>query len=324
MILVSNFASQHIPGDDIKRASLINDKMNNLKYYLAAIAAFAIWGSFSLVLRPLQAFSALDILFYRVFSCAILMSIISIIFRRDVIKANFQYFKSLTKKRRNEIILLNVGASIFLTVNWFSFIYVMNHINVRATSVAYLICPVLTTVLAYFFLREKLKASQWFAVFLSLAGCILLSYTSLINMFYSGIIGLSYACYLISQNKNTGVDKFLTLNFHILLSAILLLPFYPSYSGSIPIQMDFYFYVEIIAVVYTIIALFLNLYALSGISSSKVGMILNVNPIIAFILSVAVYHEPLGIIPVVAYGIIFIAVIIFNSDSWFKTTKAKV
>lgn len=295
--------------------------LNNLKYYLAAILAFSIWGTFSLVLKPLQAYSSLDILFYRVFSCAILMSMISILFRQKIIRKNFEFFKSLPKKRQKEIIGLNIGASIFLTVNWFSFIYVMNHINVRATSVAYLICPVLTTVLAYVFLRDKLKSFQWFAVFLSCAGCVLLSYTSMINMFYSGIIGLSYACYLISQNKNTGFDKFLMLNFHILLSAIFLLPFYPYYSGPVPTQIDFYFYIEIIAIVYTIIALFLNLYALSRISSSKVGMILNVNPIIAFILSVMVYHEPLGVIPVISYSIILIAVIIFNSDSWFKSAK---
>jgi len=298
--------------------------MKNLKYYLAAILAFSIWGTFSLVLKPLHAYSALDILFYRVFSCAILMSIISILFKRKAMKENFERFKRLQKKKRNQIIGLNIGASIFLTINWFSFIYVMNHINVRATSVAYLICPVLTTVLAYLFLRDKLETRQWFAVFLSCIGCILLSYSNLINMFYSGIIGLSYACYLISQNKNTGFDKFLTLNFHIVLSAIILLPFYPYYSGPLPTQINFYFYVEIIAIVYTIIALFLNLYALSGISSSKVGMILNLNPIIAFILSVAVYHEPLGVIPVVAYSIILIAVIIFNSDSWFKSIGWKI
>lgn len=298
--------------------------LHNLKYYLATIVAFSIWGTFSLVLRPLQAYSALDILFYRVFSCAALMSLISILFRRRVIKENFRHFKTLPTKKQKEIIGLNVGASIFLTINWFSFIYVMNHINVRATSVAYLICPVLTTVLAYLFLRDKLKSSQWFAVFLSCLGCILLSYTSMINMFYSGIIGLSYACYIICQNKNHGFDKFLTLNFHIVLSAIILLPFYPSYSGPIPNQINFYFFVGIIVIVYTIIALLLNLYALSGISSSKVGMILNINPIIAFILSVAVYNESLGAIPVVAYSIILTAVIIFNSDNWFKLASKKV
>ncbi|MFC4209892.1 EamA family transporter [Pedobacter petrophilus] len=297
--------------------------LNNFKYYLAAIVAFSIWGSFSLVLRPLQSYSSLDILFYRVFSCAVLMSVVSMIWKRKKMKENLERFIGLPVKKRNKILWLNIGASILLTINWFSFIYVMNHINVRATSVAYLICPVLTTVLAYLFLREKLNSSQWFAVLLSFTGCILLSYTSLINMLYSAIVGLSYACYLISQNKNDGFDKFLTLNIHIVLSAISLLPFYPFYSGPLPTQIQFYFYVEIIAILYTIVALFLNLYALSGISSSKVGMILNLNPIIAFILSITLYHESFSLITIIAYSIILMAVVIFNSSNLVQSSKSK-
>jgi chloramphenicol-sensitive protein RarD len=296
--------------------------LKNLKYYLAAIFAFSTWGSFSLVLKPLHAYASLDILFYRVFSCAVIMSIISILFKRRKIKDNLRILQSLPKRERRIIICLNIGASIFLTANWFSFIYVMNHVSVRATSVAYLVCPILTTLLAYFILRDKLNSLQWFSVALSCLGCLLLSYTNMSNMLFSTIVGFSYACYLISQNKNNGFDKFLVLNFHIFLSAILLLPFYPAFSGPIPSDFKFYFYVEIIAVIYTIIPLFLNLYALMHISPSKVGMILNINPIIAFALSGIVYHEPLGSIQLLAYVLIFLAVIIFNTGK-FSNSIAK-
>lgn len=292
--------------------------MKNLKYYLAATIAFSIWGFFSLVLKPLHAYASLDILFYRVFSCALIMSFISVLFKRKKLAENLKLFKSLPGRKRLVFVCLNIGGSIFLTVNWFSFIYVMNHVSVRATSVAYLVCPILTTLLAYFLLREKLNRSQWFSVALSCFGCLLLSYTSMINMFYSTIVGFSYACYIISQNKNSGFDKFLVLNFHILLAALILLPFYPAFSGTIPSDFKFYFYVEIIAVLYTIVPLFLNLYALSGISSSKVGMLLNINPIIAFILSGIVYHEPLGFLQIFAYALIFLAVIVFNMNQFFK------
>lgn len=300
----------------------MTSNLKNLKYYLAATLAFSIWGFFSLVLKPLHAYASLDILFYRVFSCALILSIISILFKRKKINDNLQLFRSLPIRNRQLIVCLNVGGSIFLTANWFSFIFVMNNVSVRATSVAYLVCPILTTLLAYFLLHEKLNRSHWFSVALSCFGCLLLSYTSMSNMFYSTIIGLSYACYIISQNKNSGFDKFLVLNFHILLSAILILPFYPAFSGPVPADFKFYFYVEIIAVVYTIVPLFLNLYALSGISSSQVGMILNINPIIAFVLSGVVYHEPLGSLQLFAYALIFLALIVFNTSK-FSYTKVK-
>jgi chloramphenicol-sensitive protein RarD len=103
---------------------------------------------------------------------------------------------------------------------------------------------------------------------------------------------------------------------------LILLPFFPPYSGPVPTELKFYFFVEIIAVMYTIVPLLLNLFALTGIASSKVGMILNINPIIAFILASTVYKEPLSPIQICAYSLIFVAVIVFNAKEIFRL-KAK-
>lgn len=251
------------------------------------------------------------------------MTVVSVLFKRKTLKDNLNYFKSIPKKNKKDLIILNVGSSILLTANWFSFIYVMNHVSVRATSVAYLVCPIITTILAYFLLKDKLTKLQWMSVFLSFLGCILLSYANMVDMFYSSLIGFTYASYLVSQNKNKQFDKFLILNFHILLSALILLPFFPFYSGGLITDIKFYFYVEIIAVMYTIVPLLLNLYALSGISSSKVGMILNINPIIAFVLAGVVYHEPLGSLQIFSYALIFLAVIVFNGKEIFRLKSKK-
>ncbi|HEX7869819.1 MAG TPA: EamA family transporter [Chryseobacterium sp.] len=295
--------------------------MKNLKYYLAAITAFSLWGTFSLVLKPLHSYASLDILFYRVFSCGIIMTVVTVLFRRLKLKDNLKYFKTLPQNSKKKIVGLNILSSILLTGNWFSFIYVMNHISVRATSVAYLVCPIITTILAFFILREKLTKLQWLSVFLSGVGCILLSYSNLLDMVYSSLIGSTYACYLIIQSVNSKFDKFLVLNFHMILAAFILLPFFPKYSGEVPTEFTFYLYIEIIAVMYTIVPLLLNLYAMSGIASSKVGMILNINPIIAFILAGAVYNEALGGLQIVSYSIIFLAVIIFNAKEIFSLKK---
>ncbi|WP_262148743.1 EamA family transporter [Chryseobacterium foetidum] len=298
--------------------------MNNLKYYLAAITAFSLWGTFSLVLKPLHSYPSLDILFYRVFSCAVIMTLVTVLFRKVKLRNNLNNFKNLIPKDKRKIIGLNILSSILLTGNWFSFIYVMNHISVRATSVAYLVCPIITTILAFFILREKLSRLQWISVFLSAVGCILLSYANLLDMIYSSLIGSTYACYLIIQSTNSKFDKFLVLNFHMILSALILLPFFPTYSGPVPADFTFYFYIEIIAVMYTIVPLLLNLYALSGIASSKVGMILNINPIIAFILAGAVYHEKLDFVQILAYSIIFFAVIVFNGKEIFRLKEKQI
>jgi len=297
--------------------------MKNTKYYLAAISAYTTWGFFALVLKPLHAYSSLDILFYRVFGCALLTLLITLLFRRQKLKETVHLFKALPFPNKLRAIFLNVGGSIFLTANWFSFIYVMNHISVKATSLAYLVCPIITTLIAFFILHEKLSKLQWFAVSLSIASCILLSYANITDMLFSMIIGFSYACYLVSQRRNMGFDKFTVLTFHIVLSSIILLLFYPRFSGPVPAEFKFYAYVAIIAIAFTIIPLFLNLYALNGIDSSTAGMLLNINPIIAFALATLVYHEPIGTLQAVSYITIFVSVILFNANAIFYSRGKK-
>ena len=292
--------------------------MKTTKYYLAAITAYTTWGFFSLVLKPIHEYASLDILFYRVFSCSILMLLISFLFMRKKISETIEVFRALSPSKKRNTILLNIGGSFFLMANWFTFIYVMNHVSVKATSLAYLVCPILTTLLAYFILHEKLRKTQWLAVGLSISGCLLLSYADIMDMFFSIIIGLTYACYLVSQRVNKGFDKFIILTFHISLAALLLVPFYPIYSGPVPTEFTFYFCIETIAIFFTIIPLFLNLYALSGINSSTVGMLLNINPMIAFGLACLVYNEKITALQILAYAVIFIAVLVFNLHHLFS------
>jgi chloramphenicol-sensitive protein RarD len=298
--------------------------MKSTKYYLAAITAYTIWGFFSLVLKPIHSYASLDILFYRVFSCSILLLLITFVFKRKRVKDAIETFKALPLERKRRTVLLNIGGSIFLTANWFTFIYVMNHVSVKATSLAYLVCPILTTLLAYFILHEKLSKTQWISVGLSVTGCLLLSYANIMDMVFSIVIGLTYASYLVSQRVNVGFDKFIVLTFHITLSALFLLPFFPAYSGPVPTEFKFYLCIEIIALGFTIFPLLLNLFALTGLNSSTVGMLLNINPMIAFGLATFVYHEESGPLQILSYGIIFISVLVFNSHHLFKNKQKEI
>lgn len=295
-----------------------------LRFYVAALTAYGIWGFFSLVLKPLHAYASVDILFYRVFLCAVIMAAIVLLFKRKVLKENVNLFKSLSAVQKRKVLWLNIGGGMLLTANWFSFIYVMNHINVKATSLAYLVCPILTTLLAWVILKEKLSKQQWLAIFLSIVGCVILSYSNLMDMVFSLIIGLSYALYLIAQRQNTGFDKLILLSSQFLCAALLLLPFYPIYSATLPTAFDFYFYISIIAIGFTIIPLFLNLYALKGLNSSTAGMLLNLNPLIAFALAFFVFREEISILQISAYVIIFAAVVVFNATSLFGRRQLRV
>ncbi|WP_338408344.1 EamA family transporter [uncultured Flavobacterium sp.] len=292
--------------------------MKLTRYYLAAFFAFFIWGFFSLVLKPLRNYASLDILFYRVFFSVIIMILINLVFRRKVIWQNWNLFKQMPQKEKKSTVALTLGGAFFLISNWFIFIFVMNHISVKAASLAYLICPILTTVFAFYMLKERLSRGQWTAVMISVLGCVLLSFNHFLDMFFSMVVATTYALYLVSQRKNSGLDKFLVLTIQLVFTAIILLPFYPKYSGAIPTEPFFYTYLLIIVVFFTIIPLFLNLYALKGINSSTVGIMIYMNPIINFLLAIFYFNENFNLIQLCSYFLIFVSIVIFNARLLFS------
>lgn len=282
------------------------------KYYLAVITAFTIWGFFSLVLKSLDTFPAFDILFYRAIVSVFIMLLVSLFIRPSALKRNITLFRYLPEKTKRNVLILNLLSGLFLALNWFIFIYVMNNVSVSATSLAYLICPILTMVLAYLILKEKLFKIQWLSVALSLVSCLLLSFGNYMDLFYSMIIAFTYAVYLVLQRKNQEMDRFLVLTFQIGIAVILLLPFMPNYISETEKTPFFYAIIALIAVVFTIIPMYLNIYALKGLNSSIVGVFIYLNPIINFLLAVFYFKEEISFLQGLSFSLIGVSVIIFN------------
>lgn len=286
--------------------------MQHIKYYLFAFIAFLLWGFFSLALKPIAYVPSFDILFYRITFSAVLIVGFSLLFRRSIMVNDLKKFKLLPKIDQKKAVALTFVGGILLGINWFLFIYVVNRVNVQSASLAYLICPILTTFLATIILKEKLQKIQWIAVFISLLGCLVYFVANYNNIFFALIVALTYAFYLISQRSNIYFDKFNTLVFQILIILILSLPYYFVKGFAIPQETSFYSYIFIIALLFTLVPLYLNLYALKGASASTVGVMLYINPIIAFSIAIFYYKESVNTLQIVSYFLILLSVFIFN------------
>ena len=294
---------------------------SKFKYYAAAFSSFIIWGFISFCLKPLHIYASLDILFYRIFFSAAIISVVTFIFRSKNFREQLSVFKNLSKHQQLKTIILTAVGGLVLTANWFFYIYVMNNISIKTASFAYLVCPILTAILAGFILKEKLSPIQWIAVAISAISCAILGIHSAIELSYSLIVALSYAFYLISQRRNIYIEKFVILTFQMLFSALILLPFFPSFSTQIPNEISFYILIIILAVVFTIIPLFLNLIALKAIDSSTMGILLYINPILNFTIAFLYFNETTSYMQLVAYGFILLSVFVFNWKVIFKKTN---
>lgn len=288
------------------------------KYFVSAFTAFFIWGFFSLALKPLHDYPSLDILFYRVFYATVLLLVINLFFRKEKIKADLKVYNSFDKKEKTKIISLTVLGGFLLVFNWFLFIYCVNHVSVQSASLAYLICPIITTVLAFFILKEQLSKWQWLAVFLFVISCAILSYGHVKDLLYSLVIATTFALYLISQRKNNQFDRFVVLTIQLVIASIVLLLFFPAYKGETPMTYLFWILMTLIVVLFTIIPLFLNLFALKGMDSATVGVLMYTNPLINFFLALFYFKEEINFAQMLAYGLILLAIVVFNEKLILK------
>jgi chloramphenicol-sensitive protein RarD len=76
--------------------------------------------------------------------------------------------------------------------------------------------------------------------------------------------------------------------------------------------MSFFLQVLLLAVVFTILPLWLNLFALKGLNSSTMGILLYINPILNFIVAAIIFNEPTEMIQIIGYAAIFASIVIFN------------
>ena len=295
------------------------------KYFLSALSAFIIWGFFSLALKPLHNYASLDILFYRVFIATACLLSLNFIFRKSVLITSLETFKNFSNKKRRTTIIMTLLGGFLLVLNWFLFIYAVNHVSLQSASFAYIICPIITTVLAFIILKEKINYWQWFAVLLCVISCIILSYGNLKDLIYSVVIAFSFGLYLISQRRNNDFDKFLILTIQMVFATVILLPFYPSYGEEVPTELLFYYLLLVIVVLFTIIPLFLNLYALKGLNSSTVGILMYTNPLIHFFLAIYYFKESVSVAQIISYSLIALSIVVFNiKQVWTLRQKESV
>jgi len=288
------------------------------KYYAAAISAFVIWGFFPMVLRVLQGYTAGEILYYRILFSAAILAFIVLGFKRKDVRKDWLYLKSFSKTKRREVILLTLAGGALLTVNWLTFIYIVNNINIKTASFSYLICPVITAILGFVLIKERLTTLQWVAVALCAMSCILMGINSALELGYSVLTAFTYALYLITQRRNQGFDRMVMLGIQVLFSFLILNLPGMHLVQTVPVDVKFYSIILVIGIFFTVLPLFLNLFALNRINSATIGILMYLNPIINFAIAFIVFRETVTSIQVIGYFIIVVALVIFNYPNFAK------
>lgn len=296
----------------VTKSNLEHESPGSLKYFSSAFLAAALWGFMSIPLRAIREWPSFDILNFRILISCLLIWIFIFIFRKKQWKADRTYIRTLSNANKKRLVILTAIASFLIMGNWFAYIYAVNHISVQSAAFAYMVCPLLTTLAGYLILKEKLSTLKRIGLVIALVSVIMLAQGSLTEVIWSVMIALLYALYLVVQKVIQKVDKLNLLAVQITLCSLIILPIVVSGGNALPQTGLFWWNITIIAVLFTIIPLYMSMYALNGISSSTAGILIYINPIIAFAVAIYYFHEPVSTLKLVAYAVLLVSIVLFN------------
>jgi len=268
----------------------------------------------SIPLRNIKGFPPQEILYYRIFVSIVMVWSTILLFRREALKKDIAFIKSLSLAKKNRILILTVISAFLITGNWFTYIYAVNSISLKSAAFAYMVCPLLTALCGFLILKEKLTNAKVIAMVVALISIVLLATGSMREVLWAIIIASFYALYVIVLKVIKDVDKFNFLGLQLILSGLMMLPMYLFNSNSFPVDGFFWSHIFLIAIVFTIIPLFLNSYALLGMPSSALGILIYLNPIVAFAVAFLYFKEKIDVHQIFAYLLLLLSILIFNAQ----------
>ncbi|MDQ1141265.1 EamA family transporter [Pedobacter agri] len=284
------------------------------KYFLAGIIPYIIWGTMSIPLRNIKGFPPQEILYYRIFVSIVVVWGIILLFRRSALNKDIEFFKALTPSKKVKLLALTILSAILITGNWFTYIYAVNSVSLKAAAFAYMVCPLLTALCGVIILKEQLTKAKVAALVVAFVSIVLLATGSLQEVLWAILIAAFYAVYVIVLKVIKDIDKFNFLGIQLILSGLMMLPTYLSNSNVFPTDSFFWIHIFLIAIVFTIIPLFLNAYALLGMPSSALGILIYLNPIVAFTVAFFYFKEEIDVHQLFAYLLLLLSIVIFNAQ----------
>jgi chloramphenicol-sensitive protein RarD len=286
------------------------NRSETIQGLLCGISAFLIWGLSPIYWKLLQMVPAFEILMHRiVWSFIFLLPFL-------ISRQRFQEFISVIKDFR-KVGMLTL-STLIVALNWFLFIWAINHDHVLQTSLGYYITPLVNVLLGTVFLNERLRLMQIIAVILAGISVGYLTLGQGIFPWIALMLAFSFGFYGLIR-KTVPVTPLVGLTFETLVLSVPAVSYliYLNNQGigaflSVNIRLDL-----ILAGSALVTGLPLLLFNLGTkrLQLSTVGFLQYIAPSGTFLLAVFLFHEPVSKAQIFSFGLIWIALALYSTDS---------
>ena len=221
------------------------------------------------------------------------------------------------------IILL---ASVLIAINWFFFIFAIQTNQTTEASLGYFIMPLVTVVWGLIIFRETLSVLQWFSVLLATMAVCILTFGLGVPPWIALILSFSFSIYAVLKKKLT-ISPIVSVTGEVLvlIPVGLLLLFYFHMDGEGSFGSDWKI-TSLLALSGPLTAapLILFSYRTWKVNLSTAGILQYLNPSLQFFCAAYIFMEPLSRWHMVAFPLIWVALIIYSWVGIKKTGQFNV
>lgn len=284
---------------------------------LVALVCYVLWGFLPLLFAVLEKAGSVTIVADRTVWSLIFVGVIVLVTKRGgEVREALSHWPTV----RSLLI-----SSVLLAANWLIYVYAVATGQALEGAFAYFINPMANVALGMVLLGERLNRVQTLAIAVALVA-IGVQALGIGRIPYLALsIALSFAVYSYVRKtvrvESTG-GLFIETLF-LLPAALVYLGYTFVRDGGIGFHADpYYLPLLMLTGPATAVPLLLFAFSVRRLRLTTIGMLQYISPSIQFLLAIFVLHEPINGTQLLSFGLIWLSLIIYSSDSLLRRNRA--
>lgn len=285
-----------------------HDRMNIRRGLALGITAYFVWGFFPLYFKTVSHVPPFEMVSHRI--------VWSVAFLLLVLTVQRSWGNVVTAFRNRRALVTLVCSTSLISLNWLVFIYAVAQKQVLQSSLGYFITPLVSVLLGYIFLGERMRPLQKGSVFFAVAGVLYLTVSYGIFPWIALVLAASFGGYGLLR-KVVSVDSLTGLTVETLLTVPVALGYLISLGGSGAFLTGSSFNNTLLplAGVVTAVPLLLFAGAARRLPLMTIGFLQYLTPTLHFVIAVVIFGEPFTRYHVVSFLLIWSGLALYIYDA---------
>jgi chloramphenicol-sensitive protein RarD len=290
----------------------VNESTRQRDGFLAAAAAYGLWGLLPAYFVALDPSGPVEILAFRI--------VLSLIFCLVILAIMRRLSRTTALLRDRNILKLSALAAVLILINWSVYVYASLNQFIVEAALGYFINPLVTVALGVIVLKEKLRPLQWGALSLAVAAVVVLAVGYGSVPIISLTLAFSFGFYGFVKNRmGPSVKSLDSLTLETLwltpIALGLLVWVYLTSGLSLGTLGPWHTALLLMAGAVTSIPLLFFGAAARRLPLSVIGLMQYLAPIMQFTFGVAIMGEPMPLERWIGFSLVWVALIILSIDA---------